>query len=159
MKEVYIAVKALLKANVPGLAQITRWNNQLDTESTAAVQTFPAIYYQLDGLKTTTLTKGVQQAEGILRIRHCSKALRDTELTGADMEASSYLALQRFKGGPITTGLDRTGIYPDNNYGALEVIISEYHIKYTDASLLNSEVIVLSGSNLGSETNVTAPNG
>jgi hypothetical protein len=154
MKEVYIAVKALVKANVPGLAQVTRWNNQLDTESTAAVQTFPAIYYQLDGLKMSTISKGVQQAEGTLRIRHCTKALRDTDLTGIDLEAASYLALQRFKGGPITTGLDRVAIYPDPNYAAVEVIISEYHIKYTDASLLNAEVRVVDGSSLNGAAEV-----
>lgn len=153
MKEVFVAVKALLKAKVPGVNTLTRWNNQLENEATEGVITFPAVYYQLDGLKSTTISRGVQQCEGILRIRHCDKALRGAQLTSVDMEASSYLALQRFKGGPITTGLDRVAIYPDPNYGAVEVIISEYHIKYTDASLLNSEVVLVLGNSLAGETN------
>ena len=148
MKDVFKAVRAYLKPEVPGVTQVTRWNNQLDNEATEGAITFPVIYYQLDGLKMTTISRGVQQAEGILRVRHCDKALRGADLQGVDMEAASYLALQAWKGGPITTGLDRIAIYPDPNYGAVEVIISEYHIKYTDASKLNSQVALVPGSSL-----------
>ncbi|MDJ0363586.1 hypothetical protein QMK33_00360 [Hymenobacter sp. H14-R3] len=148
MKEVFVAVKAFLKTKLPDLNTLTRWNNQLENESTESVQTFPAVYYQLDGLKTTTISRGIQQAEGILRIRHCAKALRGAQLTGVDLEATTYLALQAWKGGPITTGLDRVAIYPDPNYGAVEVIISEYHIKYTDASWLNARVQLVPGQGL-----------
>jgi hypothetical protein len=151
MKEVFVAVKAHLKARVPGVAKLERWNNQLDNESTENVLVFPALYYELDGLKMTTISRGIQQGEGILRLRHCSKALRDAQLTGVEMEATSYLALEAWKGGPLTTGLDRTGLYPDTNYGAVEVIISEYRIKYTDASLLNSRVQLVPGTGLSGQ--------
>jgi hypothetical protein len=156
MKQVFIAVKAHLKAKLPSVAKLERWNNQLDNESTENVLVFPAIYYQLDGLKTTTISRGVQQAEGILRIRHCSKGLRDAQLTGVDMEAASYLVLEAWKGGPITTGLDRVALYPDPNYGAVEVIISEYRIKYTDTSLLDSRAKLVPGSSLTGQASVTA---
>ncbi len=155
MKEVFVAVKAKLKAEVPGLGDIARWNNQLENEATGAVITMPAVYYQLDGLKTTTISRGVQQCEGILRIRHCDRALRVADLKTPDLEAASYLALQASRPGPVTTGLDRIALYPDPNHGAIEVIISEYHIKYTDASWLNNQVKLVPGSGLEGEASIT----
>ncbi len=148
MLEVFKAVKAHLKANVPGLAMLARWNNQLGNEATEVVTTFPVIYYQLDGVKTTTISKGVQQCEGILRIRHATRALRPADQDAYGLEIASYLALQNFKGGPITTSLDRVALYPDPSHGALEVVISEYRIKYTDASKLNSKVKLVDGRTL-----------
>lgn len=144
MLDVFKALKAQLKAHVTGLAtDPDRWNGQLDNEATERVLTFPAVFYQLDGVKLTTISRGVQHGEGILRVRHANRALRPGGPDAYQVEAQTYLALQNFQGGPILTGLDRIALYPDPTHAALEVIISEYRLKYSDATKLTSQTVLV----------------
>lgn len=151
MKNVFVAVKAQLKAEVSGILQLERWNNQLSNEGTGPALVFPAIYYQVDGVKMETLSHGIQHGTGILRIRYCDKQLRASDLKTYDYEAAGFLALQGFKGGPILTGLDRIAIYPDPNHGAVEVVIQEYRLKYEDRSQFEARNQVRAGGTLTPE--------
>lgn len=152
MKNVFVAVKAHLKANVPGILQLERWNNQLSNEATGPALIFPAIYYQIDGVKLESISHGIQHGTGILRIRYCVKQLRAADQNTYDYEALGYLALQGFKGGPILTGLDRIALYPDPNHAAVEVVIAEYRLKYEDRSQFEARNQVLAGGTLTPET-------
>lgn len=154
MKNVFIAVKAQLKAKVPGILQLERWNNQLANEGTGPALVFPAIYYQIDGVKMESISHGIQHGSGILRIRYCDKQLRPADLKTYDYEAAGYLSLQGFKGGPILTGLDRIALYPDPNHAAVEVVIAEYRLKYEDRSKFEAKNHVLPGSTLAPEVRV-----
>lgn len=156
MKNVFVAVRAELKAKVPGILQLERWNNQLSNEATGTALVFPAIYYQIDGVKLSSISHGIQHGEGILRIRYCDKQLRAADLKTYDYEALGYLALQGFKGGPILTGLDRIALYPDPNHAAVEVVIQEYRLKYEDRSKFEAKNQVLAGGTLTPEVQVAS---
>ena len=134
MLTLFQTLHAHLATQLPDLAELDRFNNQIALDGTGVMLTFPALFYQLDGMKMTTISRGIQHGEGILRLRHCIRHLRPNADAYA-LEARSYQALQEFKGGPILTGLDRIALYPDPNHAALEIVISEYHIKYTDPTL------------------------
>ncbi|WP_400192800.1 hypothetical protein [Hymenobacter sp. B81] len=132
MKPVFDTISEHLKTEVPAIKKHERWNNQLAEEARENVRVFPCSFLELQGVKTTTVSKGIQHCEGILRIRHCTKSLRTAEVDAYDLEAATYLALQNFTGGPLLVGLERSAIYPDPNHDAVEMVISEYRIKYAD---------------------------
>lgn len=139
MMEVYAAVEAKLKQAVPAALDVERFFGQLAMAAAGIGNTirFPAMYYELVGIRTITRTRGVQDCEGILRIRHCDQALVAAQLRTPQMERATYHGLAGYRGGPLQVGLDRSAIYPDSNYRGVEVIISEYPIKWTDTSLFD----------------------
>jgi hypothetical protein len=140
MIAVFDTLKAQLRARVPQLKLVATWNNQLvnEAQERPANLAMPAVYLEILGVKATTISAGIQHGEGLLRVRHCSKALRESDLASHALEANTYLALQNFSGGPLLIGLDRRSIYPDTNHAAVEMVISEYFIKYVDDAYFNA---------------------
>lgn len=134
MKQVFTTIEARLKAKVPTLKLVTRWNNQLGHTDTEKLVRFPACFYQLVGIRTSTITTGIQHGEGTLRLRFADAALAVDKLRTYDIEQAAYIALQHFCDGPLLTGLERVGADPDDNFDSCEVLVVDYKIKYEDAS-------------------------
>jgi hypothetical protein len=157
MIDVYEAIEAKLKQVIPGVKDVERFFGQLAmaAEGQGLVIRFPACYYELVAIRTSTRTRGIQDCEGILRLRHCDQALTVHQLRTPTMERNSYHGLSGFRGGPLQVGLDRSAIYPDNTYRGTEVIISEYPIKWVDRSLLDKTTTTIPGSELAGEVTVT----
>ncbi|GGG33312.1 hypothetical protein [Hymenobacter glacieicola] len=153
MIEVYTTIEAKLKQVIPGVKDVERFFNQLAmaAQGTGYSINFPACYYELVGVRTATRSRGIQDCEGILRIRHCDQALVVSQLRTPKMEQASYHGLSGFRGGPLMTGLERVALYPDSNYRGVEVIISEYQIKWMDSTLLNKTTAQASGIEVSSE--------
>lgn len=153
MIDVHTAIETRLKAVVPGIKTVERYYGQLEmmAQGTGYTIQFLACFYELSGMRCTTQTRGIQQCEGILRLRHCDQALVASQLRTPQLEQASYWGLSGFRGGPLLTGLERTALYPDTKYRGVEVIISEYTIKYTDVSLLNKTTALVAGSELEGE--------
>jgi hypothetical protein len=146
MKEVFTTIEDRLKAAVPGVKDVERWFNQLAmaADGTGTNIVFPACYVELTGLRCTTMPGGVQHCEGLLRIRHADQALKVSQLRTPQLEEDSYVALQNYRGGSIFVGLDRKALYPDTNYRGVEVIVSEYQIKYSDETLAQKKFVRVS---------------
>jgi hypothetical protein len=141
MKEVFATIEAHLKAKVPALKLVTRWNNQLGNTDTEKLVRFPACFYQLVSIRSSTLGPGIQHCQGILRLRFADAAMAVDKLKTYDVEAEAYLALQNFNGGPLLSGLDRTGADPDDNFDTCEVLVVDYQIKYKDITKYVSKYV------------------
>ena len=142
MKQVFATIEKQLKAKVPGLKLVTRWNNQLGNTDTEKLVRFPACFYQLVGIRSTTLGPGIQHCQGILRLRFADAAMAVDKLKTYEVEAEAYLALQNFSGDPLLSGLDRTGADPDDNFDTCEVLVVDYQIKYEDRTKLESRRVL-----------------
>lgn len=136
MNELFATLIARLLATVPALRTVQRWNNQLANEGQErpANLAMPAAYLELLSARLTSIGPGIQHGEGVLRLRVCAKSLREAEASAYALENQVYLALQNFSGGPLLTGLDRRALYPDNNHGAVEMLVAEYNFKYQDTT-------------------------
>ncbi|MES2730061.1 MAG: hypothetical protein V4621_08225 [Pseudomonadota bacterium] len=159
MKDVYDAIQAKIKATVPQAKTVERYYGQLAMTAAGMgnLIIFPAIYYQLVGIRATTRSKGVQDCQGILRLRHCDTALVVSQLRTLALEEASYFGLSGFRGDPLQVGLDRSAIYPDDNFRGTEVIITEYPIKWTDVTLINQQLTIIQGGQLDAEPTIGPP--
>jgi hypothetical protein len=132
MKQVFTTIQAQLKAKVPALKTVTRWNNQLGNTDTEKLVRFPACFYQLVGIRSSTISKGIQHHQATLRLRFADAGLAVEKLQTYEVEDAAYLVLQNFSGDPLLVGLDRIGADPDDNYDACEVLVVDYAIKFQD---------------------------
>lgn len=136
MNSLFTAIIERLQTQVPTLKTVLRWNNQLANEAQErpTATAMPAAYLELISAKLTTISPGIQHGEGSLRVRICTKSLKDADPATFALENEAYLALQNFSGGPLLTGLDRRALYPDNNHAAVEMLVAEYSFKYQDTA-------------------------
>ena len=157
MIEVYAAIQAKIKEAVPAARTVERFFGQLAMAAAGDGNTviFPAVYYELVNIRCSTRSKGIQDCEGTLRLRHCDQALVVSQLRTPDLEQSTYFELTGFRGDTIRTSLDRSAIYPDPTFRGVEVIISEYPIQWVDSTLINRQYISIEGSTLDRESSVS----
>ena len=139
MKNVFTTIQTELKAKVPALKLVTRWNNQLGNTDTEKLVRFPACFFQLVGIRYSSISTGIQHGEGVLRLRFADAGLAVEKLKTYDMEQDAYLVLQNFRGGVILTGLDRIGAVPDENIDSCEVLVADYRIKFEDRTRLEAK--------------------
>jgi hypothetical protein len=157
MIEVYTAIQAKIKAVAPKARTVERFFGQLAMAAAGDGNTviFPAVYFELVNIRCSTRSKGIQDCEGTLRLRHCDQALVVSQLRTLDLEQSTYLGISGFRGDTIRTGLDRSAIYPDPTFRGVEVIITEYPIQWVDSTLFNHLYQPLDGSTVTKESSVS----
>ncbi|MBD2769718.1 hypothetical protein IC235_17650 [Hymenobacter sp. BT664] len=156
MREVYTALEAKIKAILPVVRDVERHFGQLAMEAAGQGKpvNFPAVYYELVNIRTASRGRGIQDCDGILRLRLCDRALVVQQLRTVKMEEEAYFGLSGWRGASLMTGLERVAVYPDPNYRGTEVIIQEYAIKWTDTSLRDRTTTSIPGSQLTGETAV-----